>query len=134
MIEDLKETGMLKKTKQKKPAARRTAPAPVNGERGLFEPIYREFRRLPGIAESRMFGSVGLKVDNKVFAMLVKDRLVVKLPKDRVDSLIAGRDGKHFDPGHGRLMKEWVAVRAMAPKQWIGLAREAMRFVAAGER
>ena len=36
--------------------------------------------------------------------------------------------GEHFDPGHGRLMKEWVAVGSgKAP--WVTLAKEAYRFV-----
>lgn len=35
-----------------------------------------------------MFGSSGLKVESKVFAMLVKGELVVKLPKHRVDQLV----------------------------------------------
>lgn len=35
---------------------------------------------------------------------------MAKLPKARVDALVRGAKGKHFDPGHGRLMKEWVAL------------------------
>jgi len=31
---------------------------------------------------------------------------------------------------HGRLMKEWLAVRANAASHWPGLAREALHFVA----
>ena len=124
---------MLKQPKQRKTTARRSGSAEKHGQRGLFEPIYQKFRRQPGVTESKMFGSVGLKINNKVFAMLVQDRLVVKLPKERVVQMIAARDGKHFDPGHGRLMKEWVSVRPMAARQWIGLVREAMRFVTDGK-
>jgi TfoX/Sxy family transcriptional regulator of competence genes len=36
-----------------------------------------------------MFGSPGLKVSGKVFSMLVKGRLVVKLPRQRVEAIIA---------------------------------------------
>jgi hypothetical protein len=76
-----------------------------------------------------MFGSSSvLSVNGKIFAMLVKDRFVAKLPKERVDELVVGGCGEYFDPGHGRLMKEWVAVDA-GKAAWVELAREAYRFV-----
>lgn len=79
-----------------------------------------------------MFGSMGLKVGGKVFAMLVKGRLVVKLPKERVEALVASGGGEYFDPGHGRIMKEWVAVEP-GNGDWQSLAREAKHFVARGQ-
>jgi hypothetical protein len=73
-----------------------------------------------------------LKVGGKIFAMLSsKGEFVVKLPKARVDALIASGDGERFDPGHGRLMKEWLAVEPTSEAEWLPLAREAMAFVAA---
>lgn len=63
--------------------------------------------------------------------MLVQGNLVVKLPKPRVDALIASGDGERFDPRHdGRLMKEWVSVEPTSEEEWLPLAREAMEFVA----
>ncbi len=79
-------------------------------------------------APSRKFGSNGLKVNGKLFALFTQGTLVVKLPRERVTALVAAKVGKPFDPGHGRLMKEWLTVTdAAAP--WIALAREAHRFV-----
>lgn len=72
--------------------------------------------------------SCGLKVKGKIFAMLVRGRLVVKLPRHRVDEMIEGGKGERFDPGHGRLMKEWVVVFA-EKESWVSIAREAYRFV-----
>jgi hypothetical protein len=75
------------------------------------------------------FGSTGLKVNGKLFAMLSsKGKFVAKLPKDRVDELVRLGKGEHFDPGRGRLMKEWIALRG-ARTSWVGFAREAHRFV-----
>ena len=85
-----------------------------------------------GIQTMRRFGSTALKIDDKIFAMLVKGRLVVKLPRRRVDELVASGDGERFDPGHGRLMKEWLALEPTSEVEWLPLAREAMEFVAAG--
>ena len=78
--------------------------------------------------QPRKFGSNGLKVNGKIFAMLVRGKLVVKLPKERVDRLVASRQGEPFDPGHGRLMKEWMVI--LSPSlSWADLAREAHDFV-----
>lgn len=81
----------------------------------------------------RGFGSAGLKVNGKLFALL-SDRtgqFVAKLPKVRVDELVRAGKGEPFDPGHGRLMKEWIALFP-GQEDWVVLAREACRFVKGG--
>ncbi len=84
-----------------------------------------------GTQSKKGFGSTALKIHNKIFAMLVRGKLVVKLPKPRVDALIASGDGEHFDPRkNGRLMKEWVTVEPTSAEAWLSLAKEAMEFVA----
>ncbi len=95
---------------------------------GDFDAVVSAFRGDPAVSEGRMFGSTGLKVRGKVFAMEVKGRLVVKLPRERVEALLAGGEAEPFDPGHGRLMKEWVAVPPGAG-DWLSLAAEARRYV-----
>lgn len=87
---------------------------------------------LDGSQVKKRFGSSELKVNNKIFAMLVRGRLVVKLPKLRVDMLVASGAGERFDPRHdGRLMKEWITLEQTSAEDWLPLAREAMEFVAA---
>jgi TfoX/Sxy family transcriptional regulator of competence genes len=78
----------------------------------------------------RAFGSTSLKTDGKIFAMLVKDRLVVKLDRRRVDELVDAGKGRRFDPGHGRLQKGWLDVDSASAKVWLDLATEAEAFVA----
>jgi TfoX/Sxy family transcriptional regulator of competence genes len=113
---------------KKKPAAM------ANGELDPgFVPLARAFEKDREVTVGKMFGSTGLKVNGKVFAMVVKGRFVAKLPKDRVDGLVASGDGEHFDPGHGKLMKEWVSVPSDRTP-WLKLAREARRFVKGGAR
>jgi hypothetical protein len=87
----------------------------------------------PGGAQ-RAFGSTSLKADGKIFAMLVKDRLVVKLPAARVAELVGQGVGERFDPGHGRIQKEWLSVRGSDPDQWHAMATEAEAFVAKRQR
>ena len=86
-----------------------------------------------GATGQKGFGSTGqLKVDNRIFAMLVRGSLVVKLPRARVDALVQSGQGKRFDPRrNGRLMKEWVVVPPTSRADWQALADEALRFVGA---
>jgi hypothetical protein len=99
-----------------------------------FATIVETLLSNPGVtppSDGKGFGSSALKVHNKIFAMLVEGKLVVKLPKPRVEALIASGDGERFDPRHdGRLMKEWVAVEPTSEEGWLDLSREAMEFVA----
>lgn len=76
-------------------------------------------------AGGKGFGSGTLKVDGKIFAMISsKGQFVDKLPASRVDELVRDGTGKHFDPGHGKKMKEWLALSGK-PEVWIQLATEA---------
>ena len=80
------------------------------------------------------FGSGALKVNGKIFAMMSsKGKFVVKLPKKQVDELVGDRKGERFDPGHGRVMKEWFAV-GTDEVNWVELARDAYQFVKQAKR
>lgn len=80
----------------------------------------------------RGFGADALKARGKIFALLSGGRLVVKLPRQRVDVLVASGDGERFDPRHdGRQMKEWLALAPASQLDWLALAREARDFVGA---
>ncbi len=82
-----------------------------------------------GSAGKKRFGASTLQVNGKIFAMLVNDTLVLKLPRQRVDALIEAGEGERFVPGHGRAMKEWVTIATTVGERWLPLAREALTFV-----
>jgi predicted ArsR family transcriptional regulator len=63
--------------------------------------------------------------------MLSEGRLVLKLPRQKVDELVASGVAERFDPGHGRTMKEWVTIGSGESRRWTSLAEEARQFVAA---
>ena len=87
-----------------------------------------------GSGPQRAFGSTSLKTNGKIFAMLVNGRLVVKLDRRRVDELVASGDGERFDPGHGRLQKEWLAIESASEEAWLSLATESEALVAGRAR
>jgi hypothetical protein len=91
--------------------------------------VVRDFeRRAATAAGARKFGSNGLKAGDKLFALFTQGTLVVKLPKERVAELVDAKLGTPFDPGHGRLMKEWLTV--VSPKaSWKDLTLEAFAYV-----
>ncbi len=97
----------------------------------LFEDVSaRLLEEDPTLGQGRMMNAVGLKTGGKFFAMVVKDELVVKLPAARVDELIAGGEGRRFDPGHGRQMREWATLRPADEAACTAYVVEAKDFVA----
>jgi len=78
----------------------------------------------------RGFGRSAVKFQGKIFAMLVRGELVLKLPAGRVDELIAVGAGVRFDANKGTPMKEWLSLDARGGPDWLPLAREALEFAA----
>jgi len=78
----------------------------------------------------RGFGSDSLQVGGRIFAMHRRGRLILKLPRERVATLVASGDGEPFDAGKGKPMKEWIVVLPGTRKRQLSLAKEALTFVA----
>jgi len=101
-----------------------------------FDGLVGELLDRPGVSYGRdepdtanRFGSNALKIGGKIFAMLVRGALVVKLPRKRVDELVASGDGTRFDPRGGRPMTEWLVLDPASRQGWLPLAAEAMQYV-----
>jgi hypothetical protein len=85
--------------------------------------------RLPGdVTIGRALHNDALKIDGKIFAFFQRDRLVVKLPADRVRALVAS-GAEPFTSG-GRTMREWVAVKPRTAAEQQRLALDAAKYVA----
>ena len=74
------------------------------------------------------FGRSALRFQGRIFAMLVRGRLVVKLPAGRVDALVEAGDGVRFDANKGTPMREWLSLGPDSGQDWLALAREALDF------
>jgi hypothetical protein len=107
------------------PKTQSLSPAELYGE------VIAHFHRDPAVEQARMFGTSGLSVGRKTFAMLHRGKLVVKLDPSRCKGMVEGGIATFFDPGHGRLMKAWVSIGPDHSALWTSLAAEARAHVAA---
>ena len=96
----------------------------------IWAPIAKAELARRGVTSGTGFGrNEGLRIRGKIFAMLVRGELVVKLASERVDELVASGVAARFDAGKGRPMREWAAVGPSASRRWRGLVEEARTFV-----
>ena len=97
-----------------------------------YAELVQMFIDTPGVSAGsgrRGFGTDALQVDGHIFAMARRGGLVVKLPADRVDELIADGIGEPFDAGKGKPMREWIVINPRSAESWPSLAHEALAFV-----
>jgi TfoX/Sxy family transcriptional regulator of competence genes len=97
-----------------------------------FSELIETLRTLPDVTlpgAGRGFGSAALRTHGKIFAMLVRSTLVVKLPEQRVDELVSAGEGTHFDANKGKPMRQWLDLDPDSSLDWLPLAREALAYV-----
>jgi hypothetical protein len=82
-----------------------------------------------GVATGTMMGFPCLRVSGAFFASCDhrSGDLIVKLPKHRVEQLIAAGAGKPFAPA-GRTFREWVLIGDRDQARWAELIDEARAF------
>lgn len=112
----------MKNTKSKK----QKHPSEIDPD---FERVAAAFSDDRQVKRGRMFSSENvLSVNGKIFAMLTKNKFVVKLPKERADELVKKGVAMNWGPGTRRVMKEWVSIEG-GKISWIDVAGEAYQFV-----
>lgn len=83
-----------------------------------------------GVSPGTGFGrSEGLRIRSKIYAINKDGELILKLPAERVEALIASGTGRAWGPGTGRIMLEWVAIPGTRHADWAALTSEARTFV-----
>ena len=113
----------------KENAASEPEAGPDAGPGTRYEDLVDALVGIPGVIPpggGRGFGRTALRYERKIFAMWVRGQLVLKLPADRVDALIAAGAGVRFDANQGTPMKEWLSLDPDSSLAWLPLAREAL--------
>lgn len=80
-----------------------------------------------------MMGFPCLRIHGQFFASMHRETgdLVIKIPADRVDELIAAGEASPFAPA-GRRFKEWAQISDRDEARWRSLVDEAFDFVSSG--
>ena len=82
-----------------------------------------------GVEEGTMMGSRCLRVGGEFTGMIhsKNGELILKLPRERVDELVASGKTEAFAP-NGRVFKEWTLVPRSDRRTWKRLIDEAVLF------
>jgi hypothetical protein len=86
----------------------------------------------PDVTFEPAFHNEVLKVHRRIFAMVVRGRLVVKLAADAAAALVGAGAAEPFETRPGRPMKQWVALEQRGRRwrqEWDELVTTAYRYV-----
>ncbi|MBO6675639.1 MAG: hypothetical protein JJ908_11250 [Rhizobiales bacterium] len=100
--------------------------------KALFDKLVHQQGDKLGVDVGKMLHADALRVAGKGFAFATGDRIVMKLPKERIDELEGEGVGERMTMGSGlkqRTMREWIAIPCDEDEACLELADEARRFV-----
>jgi hypothetical protein len=108
------------------------APDAVPTPQARYDALVERELQQPEVSFGRMMSGQVLSVRGKIYAMLVRGQLVVKIPAPHAAALIEAGSAVAFQPRTGRRMREWVAVDPPAldagDGDWPELVDEARRY------
>ena len=90
---------------------------------------------LPGAQVNGKFGGASFFIVGKVFAFTRPGGLVLKLPPNAIEKLLATRDAKHLTMGK-RVMREWALLTLRTRESYtdeLALLKKAMDYVRIAE-
>ena len=95
----------------------------------LFWELVAPHLATDGVEEGTMMGSRCLRVGGEFTGMIhsKNGELILKLPRARVDELVASGKTEAFAP-NGRVFKEWTLVPRSDRRTWKKLIDEAVAF------
>src|SRR4051794_30414584 len=96
--------------------------------RDAYDDLADAWLTKPGVTVGRALQNEVLKVENKIFAFLKDDRLVVKLPAAVVHDLLRTDRATAFTSG-GRTMREWAMLPWSDAAAWQAWMQEAYDYV-----
>jgi len=104
--------------------------ADVSERDDLFWRLAEALLADPTVTHGTMMGFPCLRANGNFLACVERatGNLIVKLPAERVDELVASGAGIPFAPS-GRVFREWVAFAVPDDEQWTALLDEAKAFV-----
>jgi hypothetical protein len=101
----------------------------MNKHEQLFWQLADELLEQQAVTRSTMMGYPCVRNEGAFFACIERGtgHLIVKLPADRVNELIASKRARPFAP-NGRTFREWAAIPTGNRETWSALLKEAQEF------
>lgn len=88
---------------------------------------------MPGVKASKAFGYPAYKVNGKIFAFVGGAGIAIKLPRTRVQELVAAHaEMKPFEVAEGIVWREWLSIDRDEPADYerdMDLFEESVQFV-----
>ncbi|TCC25311.1 hypothetical protein [Kribbella speibonae] len=114
-----------------RPTKRTSPPATAGGDaaRELYDELTDDLLYDPAIGHGTIMGHPCIRLAGQFVACLERNgtALILKLPADRVTTLIAAGTGTPFAPT-GHPMREWVTIPEPDRTLWQSLLTEAVAF------
>ncbi|MBI5960812.1 MAG: MmcQ/YjbR family DNA-binding protein [Chloroflexi bacterium] len=88
---------------------------------------------LPDVSTGQMFGHPSYKIAGKMFAALMLEGIILKLPKETISDLLQRENVSSFAPG-GTPMTGWVLIEIATPEGYAAYQSyyvQALEYVAA---
>jgi len=100
----------------------------------IIQEIIKKFKSKEGVILSKMFGSQALKVNDKVFMIIMKESIVFKLHPDDIVVALAVKGADYFDAHkNGHKMKEWIQIpNDYVNESYFDLANRAYLYIKKG--
>jgi hypothetical protein len=115
-----------------------SSPSPLESSGGddardLYDELTDDLLYDPAIGRATMMGYPCVRLARRFLASFddKAQRLVVKLPRERVTELIDTGDGDPFAPA-GKVFREWVSIPTVNRELWATLLAEAVAFARRG--
>jgi hypothetical protein len=96
----------------------------------VFDAAAQVMSRGGSVERGKIMHSDGLRTGGKFFGFVAHGHVVVKLPAQRVHELVTSGEGRPFDAGKGRPMREWVRLQPTTEESCAAYLTEAREFVA----
>jgi len=131
MEADASRDGLCMQLRRRRPHSDRP-PGMTTTDQDVFWELIDELRAAdPRVEEGTIMGGRCARVAGEFLALVdfKGSGLVVKLPKTRVDELVAQGRGRPFAPA-GKVFRRWISVPERNRRVWRALLEEGIVFVA----
>ena len=97
----------------------------------IVNEIISKYQRKKDVVIAKMFGSQALKINDKVFMIIMKDSIVFRMHPDDIPKAVSIKGAGYFDAHkNGHLMKTWVQYSTkIVTRECLEVAERSFQYV-----